>query len=238
MGERCSGGACVPEARDGGGLDAGGRDASGRDAEPGDAPWFPDATLDGDGGLPDSGVDCTPYDEATCPTIAGCVPAYCAGCGQPFFTGCRAATDPPVLCLALPCPICEGLVEAECLVRPDCVAHRCADCTGSAQFSSCGTLGGTPPPCARPICGCEVYADEMSCDADSRCHPVYSRVCEGDPNNPQCLMHFASCGNGATASCTGAPSCDALEPICEGETVVSYTTLCYEGCVRRTDCGP
>jgi hypothetical protein len=38
-----------------------------------------------------------------------------------------------------------------------------------------------------------------------------------------------------------APSglaCGAATPYCEGPYVVSYTAVCFEGCVQSTDCAP
>jgi hypothetical protein len=65
-----------------------------------------------------------------------------------------------------------------------------------------------------------------------------------DPRNCACLAlgccaMFMRCADGDRAKCSSpAIACDAVEPYCEGPYVVSYTNVCYEGCVRRTECAP
>ena len=44
--------------------------------------------------------------------------------------------------------------------------------------------------------------------------------------------------DGDKAVCAGMPTCRVATPYCEGDFVVSYTALCFEGCVRKKDCGP
>jgi hypothetical protein len=75
-----------------------------------------------------------------------------------------------------------------------------------------------------------------ACDARPDCHPVYfdPRTCGCAAVG--CCAHFQRCAAGKKAKCTGVPSCNAAAPYCEGPYVVSYTDICFEGCVRKTDC--
>jgi hypothetical protein len=130
---------------------------------------------------------------------------------------------------------CSDLDEPRCLAEPSCTTFRCPACSG-VRFVGCAPQGSPPPPCARPRCGCAMNLGELACNADPECHPVYSRVCEGEPQMPLCLMMFASCGEGPVADCNGAATCERAAPECTDGYVVSYADSCYEGCVQPGRC--
>ncbi len=77
---------------------------------------------------------------------------------------------------------------------------------------------------------------QFACDARSDCHAVFE-----DPHNCACAAlgccaRFARCADGR-ARCTNAGiACERVTPYCERPYVVSYAQLCYEGCVRATEC--
>jgi hypothetical protein len=80
---------------------------------------------------------------------------------------------------------------------------------------------------------------QVACDARSDCHAVFE-----DPHNCACAAlgccaRFARCAEGDRARCTNPGiACERVTPYCEQPYVVSYAQLCYEGCVRATECMP
>ena len=78
-----------------------------------------------------------------------------------------------------------------------------------------------------------------ACDARPDCHAVFQdpRTCACAAIG--CCARFVRCADADRANCGPViVSCDAATPYCEGPYVVSYTTSCYEGCARATECAP
>jgi hypothetical protein len=97
----------------------------------------------------------------------------------------------------------------------------------------------TSVPDATSSGNCSAAIALADCDARPACHPVFidQMVCGCAALG--CCIHYQRCADGKKATCT-APAglaCEAPQPRCEGPYVVGYTTSCYEGCVRATDCG-
>jgi hypothetical protein len=77
------------------------------------------------------------------------------------------------------------------------------------------------------------------CDARPGCHPVFIDQMVCGCAAPGCCIHYQRCTEGKKATCTPPAGfgCTIQQPSCEGPYVVGYTSNCYEGCVRATDCG-
>jgi hypothetical protein len=84
---------------------------------------------------------------------------------------------------------------------------------------------------------CSAVTTLEACDARTDCHSVFT-----DPRNCACAAlgccaRFSRCADGDRAGCTSKGiACEAPVPYCEAPYVVSYAQLCYEGCVRMTEC--
>jgi hypothetical protein len=49
-------------------------------------------------------------------------------------------------------------------------------------------------------------------------------------------MHFSRCADGGHANCTGPAACTIAQPACLPPYTLSYTNVCFEGCVLQTEC--
>jgi hypothetical protein len=116
------------------------------------------------------------------------------------------------------CPDCDGV--GHCFVGGACPALSC------------------PAPDAGTTIACSALTTLAECDARGDCHSVFMDPHKCGCPTIGCCATFARCVAGGRATCTGAPSCEAATPYCEGPYVVSYTAFCYEGCVRATACAP
>lgn len=188
-------------------------------------------------------IRCEGRSETTCLASPRCKRAYCQGCGSGvIYVGCydRNQGRPP--CPPIQCPDCTQLPEQECQERQDdeCMPYYCSDCDGQLFYAGCGGSNDPRPAC--PGIACPVPCPSMGedeCIQTPYCHPVYFE----DPNNqcgcpqPGCCTIFSSCADGAFADCRGPASCEVVEPRCEGDYTIGYLNECYEGCVRRDDCG-
>ena len=204
------------------------------------------------------GVDCGPcpptclaFDEATCKTRSDCQPLYCSDCsGRIAFTSCVPVGGGGFSCPGYGCPImpaaCAKLDEGACRGRSDCQAEYCTNCQGP-KFVGCGDPGtGFTCPAGFPSCPlipCADIADQLSCDARTDCHSVFADRGVCGCATPGCCTGFSRCADGGQAACkgptgTGADLCMVQPPGCGGGYVTSYTTNCYEGCVRSTECAP
>jgi hypothetical protein len=129
------------------------------------------------------------------------------------------------------CPGCSpssGSCGSVCpgLVCPVPVDSGCAD--ASCRLDA--TTVDAPPACSQ-------LASQTDCEARSDCHAVFI-----DPGNcacsaAGCCARYDHCSTGVPY-CNGSVSCKTTTPHCEGAYVVSYSSGCYEGCVRQTACGP
>ena len=87
--------------------------------------------------------------------------------------------------------------------------------------------------------GCSSAIVLADCDARPACHPVFIDQMVCGCAAPGCCIHYQRCAEGKKATCTppAGLGCAIQQPRCEGPYVVGYTSICYEGCVRATDCG-
>jgi len=90
--------------------------------------------------------------------------------------------------------------------------------------------------CGQGVCSSLTTRD--TCDARTDCHSVFQDpgACGCAPAG--CCTFFSRCADGGKARCSGTIKCAVHEPICEGLYVISYTDVCYEGCVLSSECGP
>jgi len=197
----------------------------------------------GGGSGQDGGSACRNLDEAACRARTDCAAGACSLCGgTPQFSGCYdPAHETPPACLGVACPVqCSSLTdEASCRARPDCQAYTCPDCNGGSRFVGCGIpgTGAACPAIACPQPTCAQVTTKDACEARTDCHSVFV-----DPHNCTCAAlgccaQFSRCADGDKAMCkaTGL-ACGAATPYCEGPYVISYTAVCFEGCVQSTDC--
>jgi hypothetical protein len=118
----------------------------------------------------------------------------------------------------------------------------CPDCTpGTGSCYSGGCPGNACPlPDAgttdAPSGGCDQATTQAACDSRVDCHSVFV-----DPGSCGCAMagccaRFNRCAAGARADCSGQALCPMAQPFCEAPYVLSYSSGCYEGCVRQDTC--
>ena len=187
---------------------------------------------------------CSTLDETSCKARSDCHPGYCANCSNAqLFTTClgpnEAAACPAYACPAVH-PPCAGLGEAACNARGDCQAGYCNWCQQRA-FVGCaepGTPVGCPtegPPCPTVCAGIN---DQLSCDARSDCHSLFGKCLTCDCPAPGCPVIFQRCADGAKALCKGSPICQVAPPDCGSGFVPAYNPMCWDGCVRPTECRP
>ena len=182
---------------------------------------------------------CDSLDEASCTTRSDCKPSYCPDCdgGQRF--GLCAGPNEGAACLGCPAPTtCDGLDETTCTVTSGCQTFYCPSCDGGQTFAGCSsaTFGGVgcPAACsAPPSCG---GLDGTSCDARSDCHAVFA-ICDC-ADAGCCTPGFERCADGPNATCSGAPACQVAPPNCGPLLVASHNVMCFDGCVRPTQCAP
>jgi hypothetical protein len=113
----------------------------------------------------------------------------------------------------------------------------CPGCTPGT--GSCGDVCpaiACPAPDAGTSASCSQVTTQTECDGRSDCHSVFV-----DPGTcgcaaAGCCAHFNRCAEGGHANCSGPVACMAPQPFCEAPYVLSYTGVCYEGCVRQSEC--
>jgi len=193
----------------------------------------------------DGGPACQTLDEAACRARPDCAVAVLPQCGCGNLTVCYDANKSPVCNAGIcqPPPLACSLItdEASCRARTDCEVLTCPDCNGGTRFVGCGApgSGAACPAIACPL-PCGQVTTKDACEARTDCHSVFV-----DPHTCACTAlgccaQFSRCADGDKAMCK-APSglaCGAATPYCEGPYVVSYTAVCFEGCVQSTDCAP
>jgi len=120
-------------------------------------------------------------------------------------------------------PFCGVLCPLGPCLAPD------AGCTGDACASDGGTKDAASGSCGR-------VTTQTECDGRSDCHAVFV-----DPGTcgcaaAGCCARFSRCADGGRANCSGPAACRIPTPFCEAPYVLSYTSNCFEGCVRESDC--
>jgi hypothetical protein len=178
--------------------------------------------------------------EDACRAQPSCTAATCPGCGGSTFAGCLHVGSPPPQCPPLPPCVpplpCDGLAEAACAMAQGCTPMYCGGCQGQI-YIGCGT-GTGGHSCPAVICPppCSTQTTAADCNARADCHSVFidSGVC--DCATAGCCAHFSRCADGPADCRSDNVGCNIAAPSCEGPYVVSYSGICYEGCVLATAC--
>jgi len=135
-----------------------------------------------------------------------------------------------------------------------CVANAGVGCITIYQ-PVCGCDGKTyPSDCDRQVAGvskksdgacpttdaavatCSQVTTQAGCDGRSDCHSVFADPGTCGCASAGCCARFSRCADGGRANCTGPVACMAPQPFCEAPYVLSYTGVCYEGCVLQSEC--
>lgn len=124
----------------------------------------------------------------------------------------------------------------------------CTPGTGSCTLGVCAGIACPPPDAggsldsgqADALSGaCAQATTLVDCDARVGCHPVFVDPQDCRCTSLGCCAHFSRCANGDLAQCTNTGiGCTIQTPYCEGPYVVGYSGVCYEGCVRASECAP
>jgi hypothetical protein len=119
-------------------------------------------------------------------------------------------------------------------------------CPGCPSLGIAGSCGQVCPgyACPAPDAGttdaasgsCSAITTQAACDGRGDCHSVYVDPGTCGCAGVNCCMHFNRCADGGRANCTGPVACMAPQPVCVAPYTLAYTNVCYEGCVRQTEC--
>jgi hypothetical protein len=172
----------------------------------------------------------------TCTCMAGgyfaCTTAACPASdasadacpsGQRWCPGCTPGTGAcGVVCTGAPCPV------------PD------ADCVGDGCGASDAATDGHADGAAVDGGACSSLTTLADCQGRSDCHAVFTDPGTCGCATSGCCAHFSRCADGGKALCTQPTgiACAMPTPFCESPYVLSYTAVCYEGCVLSSECGP
>jgi len=152
------------------------------------------------------------------------------------------------------CPQTAPTIGSACPTGAFCQYGGGICCRGGYRCSANGTweiieaacacnqppdAGSTSVPDATSSGNCSAAIVLAYCDARPGCHPVFIDQMVCGCSAPGCCIHYQRCTEGKKATCTPPAEfgCTIQQPRCEGPYVVGYTSSCYEGCVRATDCG-
>ena len=113
----------------------------------------------------------------------------------------------------------------------DCGADCGVTCTGTACLADAGKIDVASGSCSQ-------LTTQAACEARSDCHAVFSDPGTCGCATSGCCARFSACADVGKTLCTqpSTLACARPTPHCESPYVVSYTTLCYEGCVLPTEC--
>jgi len=184
---------------------------------------------------------CRGLDEVTCGATRGCTAGTCSCNGTTSFEACFPSGETAPPCNRPPCDVrpCDTLDETSCMARSDCKTEYCPDCEGGQRFGLCAGPNEAVACLGCPAPPCDTVATLAGCEARVDCHSVFVDKLSCDCAVAGCCASFSRCADGGKAACKGTPACQIGTPYCGAPTfVVSYTTSCFEGCVRPTECAP
>jgi hypothetical protein len=195
-----------------------------------------DAALD----AADAAVECAPgYPVgSTKPAGDGCNTCTCLATGY-FICTTAACPAPDASVDACPsgqrwCPGCEsgtGMCSTYCPASP---------CPAPDAATSADAAGGHADGAAVDGGACSSLTTLADCQARGDCHAVFTDPGTCGCASAGCCARFSRCADGGKALCTQPTGlgCDIATPFCESPYVLSYTAICYEGCVLSSECGP
>jgi hypothetical protein len=186
--------------------------------------------------------------------LVECAPGYPVGSTKPAGDGCNTCTcrsDGSFACTTAACPGQDGSVGV-------CPSNYrwCPGCTpgtGTCAFvcpaSPCPVLDGATAADAADghadgaaVDGgaCSSLTTLADCQARSDCHAVFTDPGTCGCASSGCCARFSRCADGGNALCTQPTgiACTTPTPFCESPYVLSYTAVCFEGCVLSSECGP
>lgn len=118
----------------------------------------------------------------------------------------------------------------------------CTPGTGACYVGGCPAVACPPPDGGVPDSGtlppCAEVTTVAACDQRLDCHAVFVDPGTCGCATAGCCARFSRCADGDRANCKGPAQCRAATPFCEAPYVVAYTGVCFEGCVRSTECAP
>lgn len=124
----------------------------------------------------------------------------------------------------------------------------CTPGTGSCTLGVCAGIACPPADAGGssdsgqadvPAGACTAATTLAACDARVGCHPVFVDPQTCGCASLGCCAHFSRCADGDLAQCANAGiGCTIAAPHCEGPYVIGYSGVCYEGCVRASECAP
>ena len=83
---------------------------------------------------------------------------------------------------------------------------------------------------------CGQVTTQAECDRRSDCHSVFLPGTTCGCATAGCCELFNRCADGGRANCTGPVACLAPQPACVAPYALSYTNVCFEGCVLQSEC--
>jgi hypothetical protein len=175
----------------------------------------------------------------TVTTGGGGIGAGCPQGGQ-FTCGCTAAPNLAV-CVngqwtcqsGIPLSACDPCAQ-QAVPAPGCVCHEGQwTCSTGGSGGSAGSGGGG----SGGATACSSVTTLDACDARGDCHAVFQDPGTCGCAGLGCCARFSRCAAGERADCTpDGIACEMATPHCESPYTVSYTGVCYEGCVRASEC--
>jgi len=126
-----------------------------------------------------------------------------------------------------------GVCPAGKIWCPGCIAGTGSCFTGGCPGSACPLDAGTVDVA---LGTCNTITTQAACDNRGDCHSVFADPGTCGCAGVNCCMHFNRCADGGQANCTGPVACLAPQPVCVPPYALSYTNVCFEGCILQTEC--
>jgi hypothetical protein len=174
---------------------------------------------------------------------AGSTGRTCGG-----LAGVTCATNEFCDLLAGSCNLSDATGTCVLSVGVGCIAsvQPVCGCNGKTYNNDCerqvaGVSKKSDGACPTDDAGattCGQVTTLAECDSRSDCHSVFMDIGACDCSAVGCCEQFTRCADGRHANCTPpvAFGCTISQPGCGGAYVTSYTSNCYEGCSRQSEC--